>query len=180
MRTHWVLGGHGSIHSPDHWVWHPSWTGRWYRALPDVQSCHSRPPSDAEVLSSDHDPLYRFEQWQANLRILEVAEIKTVPCVPLSHPFVERLIGTIRREYLDRTLFWTTVDLEKAAGVPGLLQQLSNPSLIGGENTRQEGTTTRGESDVRSMTTALSRLVPDTDSCVIVGRLRCRSGKVTV
>src|SRR5690349_9964544 len=31
---------------------------------------------------------------------------------PLSHPFVERLIGTIRREYLDRTLFWTTADLE--------------------------------------------------------------------
>jgi len=32
--------------------------------------------------------------------------------VPLSHPFVERLIGTIRREYLDRILFWTTADLE--------------------------------------------------------------------
>ena len=28
------------------------------------------------------------------------------------HPFIERLIGTIRREYLDRTLFWTTADLE--------------------------------------------------------------------
>src|SRR5207244_10369303 len=41
----------------------------------------------------DHDPLYRFEQWQANLRILEVTEIKTVPYVPLSHPFVERLVG---------------------------------------------------------------------------------------
>jgi putative transposase len=65
-----------------------------------------------KYLSSDHDPLYRFGQWQANLRVLEVAEIKTVPYVPLSHPFVERLIGTIRREYLDRTLFWTTVDLE--------------------------------------------------------------------
>jgi len=25
---------------------------------------------------------------------------------------VERLIGTVRREYLDRTLFWTTIDLE--------------------------------------------------------------------
>ena len=62
-------------------------------------------------LSSDHDPLYRFGQWQANLRILEVTEIKTVPYIPMSHPFVERLIGTIRREYLDRTLFWTTVDL---------------------------------------------------------------------
>jgi putative transposase len=69
---------------------------------------HSLP----KYLSSDHDPLYRFHQWQANLRVLEVAEIKTVPYVPPSHPFVERLIGTVRREYLDRTLFWTTVDLE--------------------------------------------------------------------
>jgi putative transposase len=51
-------------------------------------------------------------QWQANLRILDVAAIKTVPCVPLSHPFVERLIGTIRRECLDRTLFWTVADRE--------------------------------------------------------------------
>ncbi|HWO38942.1 MAG TPA: integrase core domain-containing protein [Candidatus Acidoferrum sp.] len=41
-----------------------------------------------------------------------MTEIKTVPYVPLSHPFVERLIGTIRRECLDHTLFWTTVDLE--------------------------------------------------------------------
>jgi putative transposase len=64
-------------------------------------------------LSSDHDPLYRFHQWQANLRVLEVKEIKTVPYVPLSHPFVERLIGTIRREYLDQTLFWTAADLEE-------------------------------------------------------------------
>ena len=65
-----------------------------------------------KYLSADHDPLYRFGQWQANLRILQVTEIKPVPYVPLSHPFVERLIGTIRREYLDRTLFWTTADLE--------------------------------------------------------------------
>src|ERR1700692_2273743 len=61
-----------------------------------------------KYLSSDHDPLYRFHQWQANLRVLGVSEIKTVPYVPLSHPFVERLIGSVRREYLDRTLFWTT------------------------------------------------------------------------
>jgi hypothetical protein len=65
-----------------------------------------------KYLSSDHDPLYRFYQWQANLRILAVKEIKTVPYVPLSHPFVERLIGTIRRECLGRTLFWTAADLE--------------------------------------------------------------------
>jgi len=66
-----------------------------------------------KYLSSDHDPLYRFHQWQANLRVLDVKEIKTVPYVPLSHPFVERLIGTIRREYLDQTLFWTAADLEE-------------------------------------------------------------------
>jgi len=65
-----------------------------------------REQSLPKYLSSDHDPLYRFHQWQANLRVLEVTEIKTVPYVPLSHPFVERLIGTIRREYLDRILFW--------------------------------------------------------------------------
>jgi len=41
-----------------------------------------------------------------------VDEIKTVPYVPLSHPFVERLIGTIRRECLERLLFWTAADLE--------------------------------------------------------------------
>src|SRR5882672_6366711 len=29
-----------------------------------------------------------------------------------SHPFVERLIETSRREYLDQTLFWTAADLE--------------------------------------------------------------------
>ena len=64
-------------------------------------------------LSSDNDPLFRFHQWNANLRILEVTEVKTVPYVPLSHPFVERLIGTIRREFLDQILFWSIADLER-------------------------------------------------------------------
>ncbi len=64
-------------------------------------------------LSSDNDPLFRFHQWNANLRILEVTEVKTVPFVPLSHPFVERLIGTIRREFLDQIPFWSAVDLER-------------------------------------------------------------------
>jgi len=62
-------------------------------------------------LSSDHDPLFRFHRWLANLRILEVEEIKSTPYVPVSHPFVERLIGTIRREFLDHVLIWNAVDL---------------------------------------------------------------------
>jgi len=36
-----------------------------------------------------------------------------VPYVPLSHPFVERLIGTIRREYLDQVPFWSARDLQR-------------------------------------------------------------------
>jgi len=51
-------------------------------------------------ISTDHDPLFRFHRWLANLRVLEVEEIKSVPYAPMSHPYVERLIGTIRREYL--------------------------------------------------------------------------------
>src|SRR5438046_8285625 len=65
-----------------------------------------------KYLSSDHDPLYRFHQWQANLRVLAVQEIKTVLYVPLSHPFLESLIGTIRRVYLDQALFCTAADVE--------------------------------------------------------------------
>jgi transposase InsO family protein len=64
-------------------------------------------------LSTDHDPLFRFHRWQANLRALDIEPVKTVPYVPVSHPFVERLIGTIRRELLDQTLFWNSVDLEQ-------------------------------------------------------------------
>jgi hypothetical protein len=76
-------------------------------------------PAMPKYLSCDHDPLFLFERWRANLRILEMVEIKTVPYVPLSHPFVERLIGTVRRELLDRTLFWTAKDLEnKPADMP--------------------------------------------------------------
>jgi transposase InsO family protein len=62
---------------------------------------------------TDHDPLLRFHRWLANLRILEIEEIKSVPQAPISHPFVERLIGTIRREYLDRVFFWNAVDLAR-------------------------------------------------------------------
>ena len=62
-------------------------------------------------LSTDHDPLFQFHRWQANLRILEVERVQTVPQVPWSHPFIERLVATLCREYLDRLFFWTADDL---------------------------------------------------------------------
>ena len=63
-------------------------------------------------ISSDNDPLFQYQRWKANLRVLEIEEIKSLPHVPMSHPFVERLIGSIRRELLDQTLFWTVTGLE--------------------------------------------------------------------
>ena len=64
-------------------------------------------------LSTDNDPLFECHRWKANLRIAEVAEVKTVPYVPLSHPFVERLVGTVRREFLDQIPFWNARDLDR-------------------------------------------------------------------
>jgi len=59
----------------------------------------------SKFLSSDHDPLCKFHLWQANLRIMEIDEIETVAYCPLSHPIIERVIGTIKRECLVHTLF---------------------------------------------------------------------------
>jgi putative transposase len=70
-------------------------------------------PTLPQHLSSDHDPLFECHRWRANLRILDVSEIKTVPHVPLSHPFVERVIGTVRRELLDHVPFWGARDLDR-------------------------------------------------------------------
>ena len=67
-----------------------------------------KPP---KYLSSDNDPLFLFHRWQANLRILEIDEIKSVPGNPVSHPYVERIIGTVRREFLDQVLFLNERDL---------------------------------------------------------------------
>lgn len=67
----------------------------------------------AKRVSTDNDPLFSCHRWQANLRVLEIDEIKSVPYVPISHPFVERLIGTVRREYLDHVFFFGVEDLER-------------------------------------------------------------------
>jgi putative transposase len=90
-----------------------------------------------EAKARARNPARTFAQYRTQLS----------RCGPLSHPFVERLIGTVRREYLDRTLFWTTVDLERKlidfqhyynrhrthAGLEGRLPELSmdgSPSPI--------------------------------------------------
>jgi hypothetical protein len=125
-------------------------------------------------LSSDHDPLYRFHQWQANLRILAVKEIKTVPYVPLSHPFVERLIGTIRRECLDPHAVLDGDGFgDEAPRFPALLQRSSHAR---GAGRRHAGTEHGAGKRPRacqfvSMAAALSRAVSDADGGVTRVRL---------
>ena len=66
-----------------------------------------------KYLSSDNDPLFLFHRWCANLRVIEIDEIKSVPGTPTSHPFIERVIGTTRREYTDHIVFFNKRDLQK-------------------------------------------------------------------
>ena len=64
-------------------------------------------------ISTDNDPLFHFHRWKSNLRIADIEETKTVPEIAMSHPFVERVIGTTRIECLDQVLFWTEQDLQR-------------------------------------------------------------------
>jgi transposase InsO family protein len=112
LNTYWVLV------VMDHWTRRIVGFSVHRSVVDGVALCRmfnhaTRGQSPPTYLSADHDPLYRFHQWQANLRILNIQEIKTVPYVPRSHPVIERLIGTVRRECLDRMLFWTSADLER-------------------------------------------------------------------
>ena len=79
------------------------------RMFNDAITHHAIP----NYISTDHDPLFKYFRWQANLRILDIDEVKTIPFTPISHPFIERLIGTIRREYLAQTFFWNSLNLQR-------------------------------------------------------------------
>jgi hypothetical protein len=80
-------------------------------------------------LSSDNDPLFTYHQWQANLRVLDVDEIKTVSHIPWSHPLVERLMGSLRRELPDQVFFWNAVDLERKSSRISSSTTMNAPSI---------------------------------------------------
>jgi transposase InsO family protein len=81
LRTHWVLV------VIDHYTRRIIGFGIHVGVMNGEALCRMfnqaiRGASLPKYLSSDHDPLYRFHQWEANLRILDVTEIRTVPYVP--------------------------------------------------------------------------------------------------
>ena len=92
-------------------------------------SMGQRPPSHA---STDHDLLFRLHRWLANLRVLEMEEIKSVPYAPVSHPYVERLIGTSPARVLCSGIFLERRRPGPQAGpIQGLRQCASCPPLDG-------------------------------------------------
>src|SRR5215831_3538674 len=110
---------------------------RWYGTVSNVQSSDSK-TGRSEILEFGSRSFISIPSVASQPPKFRT-EIKTVPYVPMSHPFVERLIGTIRREYLDRTLFWRAIDLGvEVIGVQGLQQSPSSSRVIGWRNTRRE------------------------------------------
>jgi putative transposase len=58
-----------------------------------------------------------FSDANSSLLRIRIVQVKSVPHVPVSHPFVERMIRTIREELLDQVLFWNQLDLERTLAV---------------------------------------------------------------
>ena len=88
-------------------------TGRGPQPLPHVQRRQSWAGRAATSQYGSGLRCFEAPRWPATLRLLEIDDIKTVPHVPLSHPCVERLLGTMRREFLDHVLCWNAGDLER-------------------------------------------------------------------
>jgi hypothetical protein len=64
---------------------------------------------------------------QRSVQHLDIEELKSVPFVPRSHPFIERLIGTLRREYLDQTFF---PERPRSASQAGSIRRLFNERRV--------------------------------------------------
>src|SRR6202162_4439692 len=103
--------GDGSIHASHYWFWCSGRHRGWGGSVPDVPASDSR-ANNAQLSQHRQRSLVSIPPVAGQSPSAGVAEIKTVPYVPLSHPFVERLVGTLRRECLDRALFWAMTDPE--------------------------------------------------------------------
>ena len=66
-----------------------------------------------KYLSTDNDPLFKSSMWQFVIGGLEIETLKSEPGRPWTHPFVERLIRSCRREFTDHIFFFTEIDLRR-------------------------------------------------------------------
>lgn len=119
--------------------------------------------------STDNHPLFKLHRWKANLRILDVEEVQTGPAVPLSHPFVQRLIGTLRRAFFDHVPFWGALDMERKSYSfktyynqdrvhRGLERAVSDPTRPSSPSGAKRITVSRARSSVNLPTSIFQRI----------------------
>jgi len=172
-------GGHGSVHAPHHRIWNSSRNRRWSGALPHVQSSDWR-PEGSEILKFRPRSVVSVSSVASQSKGAWVTEIKTVPYVPLSHPFVERLIGTIRRECLDQLLFWTAADLEaKLLAFKTYYNGYRVHGSLEGQTPIKTPESKRRQFQMLSLAQTLSRFISNTNGCMSTNSpcTGCRSNK---
>ena len=92
-------------------------------------------PSGKRCLSCVWRPLADACQWA------QVYRYPHVGTLGIRHPFVERLIGTLRCEYLDQLFFWNDIDLEhKLLAYGDYYNQHRCHSALNGETPNRYGT----------------------------------------
>src|SRR5467141_4011228 len=101
----------GPMYASRDWVWRPQRHRRWGGAVSDVPSSDSRATS-GQISQFGSRSAVSIPPMASQSSSTRCDGNQDGSLCAASHPFVERLIGTVRREYLDRTLFWTTADLE--------------------------------------------------------------------
>src|SRR5580704_6529765 len=104
---------------------HPSqeWTMQQMReAFPWDQPCR--------YLLRDRDAIYGGD-WVAMTKGLGMEEVISAPRSPWQNPYVERLIGSIRRECLDHIIVWRKIVAPDSERLFCLLPALPNPFGIG-------------------------------------------------
>ena len=99
------------VHAPYHRIWHSPRNCRWAVTVLDVAASDSR-ASVAEVTQHGQRSVESVPPMAGQPASVGGDGNQDYTLRALSHPSVERLVGTLRRECLDRTLFWTTADLE--------------------------------------------------------------------
>ena len=104
-------GGYGPVHSPDHRIRHSPRNCRWAVTVRDVPASDSR-AIVAEVSQHGQRSVVSVPPMAGQSSSVGGGRNQDRTLRAAIAPFVERLVGTLRRECLDRTLFWTTADLE--------------------------------------------------------------------
>ena len=83
------------------------------RTEPSGSGCHAFPWDSApRYLLRDRDGIYG-EKFQETTELLGIREVLTAPKSPWQNPYVERLIGSIRRECLDHVIVLNETSLHR-------------------------------------------------------------------